>query len=344
MFLTSKVRDLLVLLTLRRGGAWERGDLIDHLWPDSEEGNERNRLSVAVYHLRRLIDSVGGNGHFVIGADRRSIWLAEEVVSCDLWEFEDASAGLVDPDRRLACAQTMVSLYRGRLHTLGSADWLGGLRHSTSAGFAEAVEVVWRSAFDSGNRALAQEVLRESLVRDGESLRLLEGMAHFYEADGQSEAALELVESLIGRCRATGSVVPLRLREMVGRLRSAESDGTPVSSLEVRTVLDFSGGPLGGDLAAFGAAVIGQDERRCLLRNPLAAVELARDVIGRSAGGRALIRTEVGVGLQKGISAESIPEGEIWLNPAAAALVEAHSEWLVREAGGGAGAYRVLRE
>jgi DNA-binding SARP family transcriptional activator len=172
---SRKARDLLKLLVARRGQPTHREQLIEALWPPTEEGADGrsgSRLSVALSTLRAILDPAKehDSDHFVV-ADGDALRLRLEHVRVDVEAFLAAAAGAVeahgegraDAIERMAAAESM---YRG--------DFLADDPYSDAH---VALRERARSAFLQVVRLLAQAHLRAD-DRDSAArylLRLLEG-------------------------------------------------------------------------------------------------------------------------------------------------------------------------
>jgi predicted ATPase len=79
---------LLARLALQPQRRHAREELIELLWPEVEPEVGRNRLRQALSTLRRLLEPPGVPPNSVIAADRQTIGLTPDAVSCDALEFE----------------------------------------------------------------------------------------------------------------------------------------------------------------------------------------------------------------------------------------------------------------
>ncbi len=109
----GRPRRLLLSLLLRRGDPVPRDVLIDQLWGDEPPLNADNALHLLVSHLRRAIagaepriDRLPGGYRLVIARDRVDLFRFEELVRA-------ATAGDVDPARRVRLAEEALALWRG---------------------------------------------------------------------------------------------------------------------------------------------------------------------------------------------------------------------------------------
>lgn len=101
------------------------------LWPDASPDAGRHSLSSELTSLRQALEPHGITPGAVIVADRFTVRLNPETVSCDAWNFErTAMAGLGgngkahDPDRLLSLLCAACDLYAGRFLPGFYEDWV----------------------------------------------------------------------------------------------------------------------------------------------------------------------------------------------------------------------------
>lgn len=75
---------LLALLAVARGRGLSRDKLLAYLWPESDEARARHGLNQLLYFQRRHL----GEEDLFIG--KKTPRLNPDLMTCDLWEFEDA--------------------------------------------------------------------------------------------------------------------------------------------------------------------------------------------------------------------------------------------------------------
>ena len=79
---------LLTYLSLHAGEPVSRTQLVELLWPMSQEGSTRNRLSVTTYHLRTALKPYIPEIDDVIISARDTITLVPDNVQIDYLEFQ----------------------------------------------------------------------------------------------------------------------------------------------------------------------------------------------------------------------------------------------------------------
>lgn len=89
-FESRRAAALLAYLSLFPGIRHSREVLMDRIWPEASETAARNRLKQALSSLRRQLEPPGVEPGTVFMADRNSIELRSEAVSCDVLELKGA--------------------------------------------------------------------------------------------------------------------------------------------------------------------------------------------------------------------------------------------------------------
>lgn len=87
-FPSRPVAMLLARLAIEPERRHSREELIELLWPGVELDVGRNRLRQVLSTLRRLLEPPGLPPNSVLSADRQTVGLAADAVSCDVGEFE----------------------------------------------------------------------------------------------------------------------------------------------------------------------------------------------------------------------------------------------------------------
>src|SRR5438034_10627417 len=87
-FPSRPIAMLLARLALEPQRRHAREELIELLWPDVELDVGRNRLRQALSTLRRLLEPADVAPYSVLIADRQTVGLNADAVSCDVREFE----------------------------------------------------------------------------------------------------------------------------------------------------------------------------------------------------------------------------------------------------------------
>ncbi len=116
---------LLARLAMQPQRRHAREELIELLWPDVELEVGRNRLRQALSTLRRLLEPPDAQPDSVLSADRQTIGLVADAVTCDVAEFEQLL-------RRGAVARAL-DCYRGELLPGFLDEWVEDERLRLSA-------------------------------------------------------------------------------------------------------------------------------------------------------------------------------------------------------------------
>lgn len=122
---------LLALLALQPQRRHAREELIELLWPGVELDIGRNRLRQVLSTLRRLLEPPDVAPYSVLSADRQTVGLAADAVSCDACEFEQLL-------RRGSISQAL-DCYRGDLLPGFLDEWVEDERTRLSALHARAL-------------------------------------------------------------------------------------------------------------------------------------------------------------------------------------------------------------
>lgn len=351
-FLTSRVRDLLVSLILRRGEPVDRLHLIERLWPTSRSENDRNKLSVTLYHLKKALKSIGAPVDEVLFADRSNISIDPTRFEVDLWEIEEACrAGRTGQGdgKREACRRVF-DLYKGWLNPSCHLSWIQPWRTEIAALFDETVEWLWRDAVASGDRDLARSYLRDALARSPQSVSAMEALARFYDEDGNGEMTLDLCRSILQVYRDKRTQPSPRISEFTRAMKSKYGSGGERSPREAPTltacVVDEAGyETLQRVSTSFGVEHSSSPDY-VLVPNPMAARDLAEELLKRNQEVRVILHTVVQYPdepLPTSVRRlhRVIPEGELWASRGAAAILADHGVSQVRERTGLRSAYRL---
>lgn len=172
---SKKARDLLKILTARRGRPVPREQLYEMLWPDEDPEPLGNRLSVALATVRSILDPGRrhASDHFV-GADRASIWLELQRVDLDVAAFlaevaegRRARRGGRE-DEALAHFERAEAAYRGEfLEEDPYEEYAIGPREEAQAAYMDAAREVARHATASGDPDTAIRIQLRILELDG---------------------------------------------------------------------------------------------------------------------------------------------------------------------------------
>ena len=170
---SHKARDVLKILIARRGADATREQVMDALWPDELSGRLRNRLSVALSTLRRVLDphrEFTGDHFVTVDGDRLALDLTHVVVDVELF-LHEAEAGLARwSDGRVEAAVPRLShaegLYGGDLLEDDDADWASGLRDEARSAYVSVAHALAEHALSSRDPVLAAGYLRRVLDRN----------------------------------------------------------------------------------------------------------------------------------------------------------------------------------
>ncbi len=112
-FPTAKSRELFAYLLLQDGDPVPRSWVCHLLWPEASPSQQRNRLSVDLYGLRRRAAEAGFELDGAILATRQHLRVPREAVDSDWRELLDCRAGLGDTEEGgIAHARRIVGLTR----------------------------------------------------------------------------------------------------------------------------------------------------------------------------------------------------------------------------------------
>jgi DNA-binding SARP family transcriptional activator len=135
---------LLALLAVARDRGINRDKIQTYLWPESDAQRARKGLNQLLYFQRRNLDDDG----LVLG--RKTLRLNPALISCDIWELEDALAA--------AAHETVVALYHGGfldgfyLHgSTGFERWVDEQRSRLEQRCADAIRALAGAATAQGD-------------------------------------------------------------------------------------------------------------------------------------------------------------------------------------------------
>lgn len=107
---------LLALLALAPGHLVQRHEAIGLLWPDSDLARGRENLYTVLSSLRSTLGQTSAGNRFVLG-ELGQIWLDEELVSCDVDEFEEIARRIIsrraEDDEAVALCVALEGMYDG---------------------------------------------------------------------------------------------------------------------------------------------------------------------------------------------------------------------------------------
>ena len=107
---------LLALLALAPGHLIQRHEAIGLLWPDSDLARGRESLYTVLSSLRSTLGQTTSDNRFVLG-ELGQIWLDDELVSCDVDEFERIARHVVsrkaEDSEVIALCVALEGMYNG---------------------------------------------------------------------------------------------------------------------------------------------------------------------------------------------------------------------------------------
>lgn len=347
-FKTTKVRDLLLLLTLSAGQPVLRRDLIRWLWPEDDSENEKNRLSVTLYLLRSAISSVGGQPDEILSSGRSAMRL--DGVDTDLAEFESLA-------RR---ARTLAESGDASEAATLAGEALG-LIHGPVGG---ALKLSWCEVVRQRVRALALDLAHLIAEQPG-SQDLERALFGFERLAAMDPGHHEVYEAAIRHCLNASRLDAARewgFRWQEAQARSSEP--RPRSSAIVPYLV--SGGVLSGNdalptvtaILVDGAAqaslaevglrfgLVANEPGVMIAPNPLQARDIARDVLRHNSAARVLVCTLI-MSPESQVPARAItyhravPPGQVWVTRGTAALIDEHTQDAVFEKVEAKGHYRL---
>jgi predicted ATPase/DNA-binding SARP family transcriptional activator len=201
-FRTRKCTELLAYLARHLGNRSSREVLIEMLWPDCEPKAGRNRLSVALSHLRSHFEILGRDARRIVVSDNASAALDADLVDTDVHHFEAllGSAGAAGTGNgRADDLQHALDIYKGPFLPGLYSDWVLEERdrlHDAAARAARELTILREkhheqdAAVSASLRALHLAPFDEASCR--ETIRLL---AH----GGQKHRAREVFERFSAR-------------------------------------------------------------------------------------------------------------------------------------------------
>lgn len=174
-FATSKVLELLALLVFYRGQVVYRDDIISRLWPNSYGSNDRNRLSVTCYLLRKSLNDIGG-GEDLILSDKSSLWLDEKRFDSDTWRVDDLYLSLNSKSsaERLLVLEHILAEYRGTFASGCRAIWLNEVRSAYQNILIHVMKELLENFLAIEDRIQAQSLLRTAVLLNVQPNALLD--------------------------------------------------------------------------------------------------------------------------------------------------------------------------
>lgn len=206
---------LLKILVLRAGKQLHRQQLIDWLWPETDERSGLNRLHGVVHSLRGVIEPQAAERRWIylLNEGENYCFVARNTVSVDLISFQDnlalarreARDGPFAPNATYYLEQA-VALYRGDLYEDDQyRGWCDVERITLQREFIEALARLARIYLTHGEARRAIETLRRALVSDpsredlhGELIRCLMGLRRYNEAKDQVRQCIRYLREEVG--------------------------------------------------------------------------------------------------------------------------------------------------
>lgn len=192
---SRKARELLKILVAKRGSPVHREVLMDLLWPGEDPATVANRLSVALWTVRRAFDPDrrSASNDFV-AADRQTIRLRVDAVDVDAERFLHAAQaalsmrGVVDEafDRLVAAA----ALHPGpALPDEPYAEWASGLQREVHIAHTSVLAAIAELAVERGDDLAAADAFRGLVESDPCDRVTHEGLVAALERIGASAMA-----------------------------------------------------------------------------------------------------------------------------------------------------------
>src|SRR5262249_36618054 len=122
-----KAASLLAYLAYYRHQAHPREVLMEMLWPDCDPDTGRNRLSTALWSLRRQLEPPGTFAGNILQADRFAVSLNPAAITTDVAAFKVAlrnAARATDRIDQVRFVRAALDLYRGEMLPGFYEDWL----------------------------------------------------------------------------------------------------------------------------------------------------------------------------------------------------------------------------
>lgn len=150
----------------------QRETLMHLLWPDSSRQSARNNLNVALYGLRRALES-GGPGPFVVHRDGAyqlapgcTVWI-DACVFVNVCTRADRAVGEGQPDIAERLLRSAVDLYGGPLFADDvTAEWYLPDRRALAELFVRALHARAALRFSEGDAAESVELCKSALGVD----------------------------------------------------------------------------------------------------------------------------------------------------------------------------------
>ena len=286
---------LLALLCIHADRDMTRKVILRLLWP-YEDGVPLNRVAVALYHLRRMIQSTGVDPDPILITTRTTIRLNLGYIQIDLSEFLhiiSRARNTESTDARRRAYTQAVNLYRAAFLGETQESWAVTMRLKTQADFQEAVSWLANDALQTGSDARAQEILTSAILRDPISISSCETIVMWMAEHGQLRSALDALDSVITAITSTGKTPPRRLIELAQSWRSR----LETMAREERVVCILAADNIRS--ASFASTVLARDGRHgrnpdfALFPTPATALGAASEMLSDSRKARIVITLAV---------------------------------------------------
>lgn len=206
-FQTQKTASLLAYLAFHRGRDVSREVLIGLLWPDVDPASGRNRLSVALSSLRKLLDDSCGPDALV--ATRFSIRLDPALISTDVAEFESLIGEAAAPSAPSAdLLSQAVQLYRGPLLSGYYDEWIEPEQKRLSDRFVAAAGQLIALLEADGHHDRAIELARRVTALEPFDENAHRDLMRLYAAAGRPAEAVRVFRELERRMSEDLGIAP----------------------------------------------------------------------------------------------------------------------------------------
>lgn len=334
-FKSTHSRALLAFLALQPRVEHPRYKLVEALWPGDDSGIAGNRLSVALYHMKGLLDSLDEGFSECVDATRDFISFDDRHVEIDYREFKaDIQSARLAKDEvsRRRHYQRAYTRYGGALAPEVTAPWMVTRRIEAEQMYLDAVVWLAHNESQAGEHeaALARVSVALSLVES--PTIAAEFVAQWHVSKGSPEVARQFALGLRHSLRSQQVASPESLETLIKKidLLVAESKFAVVAMDEtVNTLLVGKGVSLvvmERVCHEYGAGKT-KDGIAFTFRSPQTALDAAREVKAESRGGQILIHSEIGhesspVSSAALLSLAQAPHNAIVCTKASAALLE----------------------
>lgn len=208
---------LLALLAVARDRGMNRDKIQAYLWPESDAQRARKGLNQLLYFQRHNLEDDG----LIVG--RKTLRLNPAMISCDVWELEDAFAA--------ASLEAAVALYRGcfldGFYLRGSPTferWVDEQRTRLERRCAEAIRALASSAAGQGDARRAASWWGRALELNPLDADAVVRFVDVSVACGDRAAALQQAQRYTELLRAELGLAPdPRVTGAINRLREANA-------------------------------------------------------------------------------------------------------------------------